>query len=65
MGVTNSNKVADTAAICCGDQFKMTLALTGGAGYRDQPDGHRARARLLRSMSGAPLADMKLGRRRL
>ena len=28
MGVTNSNKVADTAAICCGDQFKMTLALT-------------------------------------
>ena len=28
MGVTNSNKVADTAAICCGDSFKVTLALT-------------------------------------
>lgn len=61
MGVTNSNKVADTAAICCGDQFKMTLALTAAPDIVTNPTDIVLALDCSGSMSGAPLADMKLG----
>lgn len=61
MGVTNSNKVADTAAICCGDQFKMTLALTAAPDIVTSPTDIVLALDCSGSMSGAPLADMKLG----
>ena len=37
MGVTNSNKTADAAAICCGDSFKMALALTAAPDIVENP----------------------------
>ena len=61
MGVTNSNKVADTAAICCGDQFKMTLALTAAPDIVTNPTDIVLALDCSGSMSGAPRADMKLG----
>lgn len=61
MGVTNSNKVADTAAICCGDSFKMTLALTAAPDIVTNPTDIVLALDCSGSMSGAPLAEMKLG----
>lgn len=53
MGVTNSNKVADTAAICCGDQFKMTLALTAAPDIVTNPTDIVLALDCSGSMSGA------------
>ena len=61
MGVTNSNKVADASAICCGDTFKMTLALTAAADIVENPTDIALVLDRSGSMSGAPLADMKVG----
>lgn len=61
MGVTNSNKVADASAICCGDTFKMTLALTAAPDIVENPTDIVLVLDRSGSMSGAPLADMKLG----
>lgn len=61
MGVTNSNKVADASAICCGDTFKMTLALTAAPDIVENPTDIVLVLDRSGSMSGAPLADMKVG----
>ena len=61
MGVTNSNKVVDAAAICCGDLFKMTLALTAAPDIVTNPTDIVLALDRSGSMSGSPLADMKLG----
>lgn len=63
MGVTNSNKVADASAICCGDSFKMTLALTAAPDIVENPTDIVLVLDRSGSMSGAPLADMKAGAR--
>ena len=61
MGVTNSNKVADTAAICCGDSFKVTLALTAAPGIVTNPTDIVLVLDRSGSLSGPPFADMKAG----
>ena len=61
MGVTNSNKVADASAICCGGSFKVTLALTAAPDIVENPTDIVLVLDRSGSMSGAPLADMKVG----
>ena len=61
MGVTNSNKVADTAAICCGDSFKVTLALTAAPDIVTNPTDIVLVLDRSGSLSGPPFADMKAG----
>ncbi len=61
MGVTNSNKTADAAAICCGDSFNVTLALTAAPDIVTNPTDIVLALDRSGSMSGTPLADMKAG----
>lgn len=63
MGVTNSNKTADAAAICCGDSFNVTLALTAAPDIVENPTDIVLALDCSGSMSGAPLVDMKAGAR--
>lgn len=61
MGVTNSNKIASAAEICCGDSFEMTLALTAAPDIVANPTDIVLALDRSGSMSGAPFADMKAG----
>ena len=62
MGVTNSNKVADASAICCGDIFQSDPRPHRRARYRGRtPRTSCSCSDRSGSLSGAPLADMKAG----
>ena len=61
MGITNSNKTIDTAAISCGDTFKVTLALAAAPDIVNNPTDIVLVLDRSGSMAGSPLANLKLG----
>lgn len=61
MGITNSNKVINTDRIPCDGALRVTLALTAAPDIVSNPTDIVLVLDRSGSMSGAPLADMKLG----
>lgn len=61
MGVTNSNKVINTNRISCDDVLRVTLALTATPDIISNPTDIVLILDRSGSMTGTPLADMKLG----
>lgn len=61
MGVTNSNKVINTDRISCDGSVRVTLALTAAPDIVSNPTDIVVILDRSGSMTGAPLADMKLG----
>ena len=61
MGVTNSNKVINTDRIPCDGVLRVTLALTAAPDIVSNPTDIVLILDRSGSMTGAPLADMKLG----
>ncbi|MGI5929786.1 vWA domain-containing protein [Pseudoflavonifractor sp.] len=61
MGVTNSNKVINTDRILCDGALRVTLALTAAPDIISNPTDIVLILDRSGSMTGAPLADMKLG----
>ena len=61
MGVTNSNKVISTDRITCDGTLRVTLALTAAPDIVSNPTDIVLILDRSGSMTGAPLADMKLG----
>lgn len=61
MGVTNSNKVVNTDRISCDGSVRVTLALTAAPDIVSNPTDIVLILDRSGSMTGAPLADMKLG----
>lgn len=61
MGVTNSNKVINTNRISCDDVLRVTLALTATPDIVSNPTDIVLILDRSGSMTGTPLADMKLG----
>ena len=61
MGVTNSNKVINTDRILCDGSLRVTLALTAAPDIVSNPTDIVLILDRSGSMTGAPLADMKLG----
>lgn len=61
MGVTNSNKVINTDRIACDGALRVTLALTAAPDIVSNPTDIVLILDRSGSMTGAPLADMKLG----
>lgn len=61
MGVTNSNKVIDTDRIPCDGALRVTLALTAAPDIISNPTDIVLILDRSGSMTGTPLADMKLG----
>ena len=56
-----SHNRPDTAAICCGDSFKVTLALTAAPDIVTNPTDIVLVLDRSGSLSGPPFADMKAG----
>ncbi len=63
MGVTNSNKVINTDRIACDGALRVTLALTAAPDIVSNPTDIVLILDRSGSMTGSPLADMKLGAR--
>ena len=61
MGVTNSNKVINTDRILCDGALRVTLALTAAPDIVSNPTDIVLVLDRSGSMTGSPLADMKLG----
>lgn len=61
MGVTNSNKVVSTDRITCDGALRVTLALTAAPDIVSNPTDIVLVLDRSGSMTGSPLADMKLG----
>ena len=61
MGVTNSNKVINTDHILCDGVLRVTLALTAAPDIVSNPTDIVLLLDCSGSMTGTPLADMKLG----
>ena len=61
MGVTNSNKVINTDRILCDGSLRVTLALTAAPDIISNPTDIVLILDRSGSMTGAPLAAMKLG----
>ena len=61
MGITNSNKVINVDRIDCGGSLKVTLALTAAPDIVTNPTDIALVLDRSGSMTGTPLADMKLG----
>ena len=61
MGVTNSNKVINTDRIPCDGTLRVTLALTAAPDIVSNPTDIVLVLDRSGSMTGTPLADMKLG----
>ena len=61
MGVTNSNKVINTDRIPCDGALRVTLALTAAPDIVSNPTDIVLILDRSGSMTGSPLADMKLG----
>lgn len=61
MGVTNSNKVINTDRIACDGTLRVTLALTAAPDIVSNPTDIVLILDRSGSMTGAPLADLKLG----
>ena len=61
MGVTNSNKVISTDRIACDGALRVTLALTAAPDIVSNPTDIVLVLDRSGSMTGAPLADLKLG----
>lgn len=61
MGVTNSNKVINTERITCDGALRVTLALTAAPDIISNPTDIVLILDRSGSMTGTPLADMKLG----
>ena len=61
MGVTNSNKVVSTDRITCDGALRVTLALTAAPDIVSNPTDIVLVLDRSGSMTGTPLADMKLG----
>lgn len=61
MGVTNSNKVINTDRIACDGALRVTLALTAAPDIVSNPTDIVLILDRSGSMTGSPLADMKLG----
>lgn len=61
MGVTNSNKVVSTDRITCDGTLRVTLALTAAPDIVSNPTDIVLVLDRSGSMTGSPLADMKLG----
>ncbi len=61
MGVTNSNKVVSTGRITCDGALRVTLALTAAPDIVSNPTDIVLILDRSGSMTGSPLADMKLG----
>ena len=63
MGVTNSNKVINTDRIDCDGSLRVTLTLTAAPDISTNPTDIVLVLDRSGSMSGAPLANLKLGAR--
>ena len=61
MGITNSNKVVSADSISCDGAVRVTLALTAAPDIVSNPTDIVLLLDRSGSMTGAPLADMKLG----
>lgn len=61
MGITNSNKVINTDRIACDGALRVTLALTAAPDIVSNPTDIVLILDRSGSMTGAPLADLKLG----
>ena len=61
MGVTNSNKVVSTDRIACDGALRVTLALTAAPDIVSNPTDIVLVLDRSGSMTGSPLADLKLG----
>ncbi len=61
MGVTNSNKVINTDRITCDGSLRVTLALTAAPDIISNPTDIALVLDRSGSMTGTPLAEMKLG----
>lgn len=61
MGITNSNKQIDTTRIDCNGTLKVTLALTAAPDISSNPTDIVLVLDRSGSMSGSPLANMKIG----
>lgn len=61
MGITNSNKEINVSQISCGGIFQVTLALTAAPDIADNPIDIVLVLDRSGSMSGSPLANLKLG----
>ena len=61
MGVTNSNKVVNTDSIACDGALRVTLALTAAPDIVSNPTDIVMILDRSGSMTGTPLAEMKLG----
>lgn len=61
MGVTNSNKLINVDRINCDGTFKVTLALTAAPNITENPTDIVLVLDRSGSMSGSPLANLKLG----
>ncbi len=61
MGITNSNKVADVQSVSCGGAFKVTIGLTAAPDIVTNPTDIVLVLDRSGSMTGEPLANLKLG----
>ncbi|WP_071432143.1 VWA domain-containing protein [Angelakisella massiliensis] len=61
MGITNSNKVINTDRIACDGALRVTLALTAAPDIVSNPTDIVLILDRSGSMTGTPLADLKLG----
>lgn len=61
MGITNSNKVADSDRISCDGSFRVTLALTATPDIIENPTDIVLVLDRSGSMTGSPLTNMKAG----
>lgn len=61
MGITNSNKIISTDSIPCSGSLKVTLSLTAAPDITSNPTDIILVLDRSGSMSGSPLANMKLG----